>query len=63
MVITFIGVLLLGLLGVGGWLLTKIVYRRWFTVVTIPRIVRRECAEIDREYEELVRSSHRRPHQ
>lgn len=58
----FIGILVIGLLGVGAWLLTKIVYNRWFTAVTIPRIARRECARLDQEYEELVRSSRRRPH-
>lgn len=59
--VIFIGVLVVGLLGVGAWLLTKIIYNRWFTAVTIPRIARRECARLDQEYEELVRSSRRPP--
>lgn len=61
MLLTLIIAMITALAGFGGWLLTKIIYNRWYAWVTIPRIVRRECASIDREYEELVRTSRRRP--
>jgi hypothetical protein len=50
-----------GFLGGAGWLLVKIIRRRWHKAVTIPRIARRACVRIDQEYEELVRTTHRRP--
>lgn len=44
--------------GIGGWLSRKIVSRRWYVMVTVPRIARRESAHLDREYDALLRKGH-----
>jgi uncharacterized membrane protein SirB2 len=49
-------------IGLGSWLVSKLLHRSWYVNVTIPRIARREAANLDREYRALVRKGrHQRP--
>jgi hypothetical protein len=58
MSIVIIFILGAAVIGLGGWLVTKLLHRTWYLNVTIPRIARREAANLDREYRALLRKGH-----
>lgn len=58
MSITAIVVIATLALSIGGWLSRKVIGHRWYVMVTVPRIARRESANLDREYHALLRKGH-----